>query len=73
MSDRRSRRGPRYPRVRVKLVGEELIPFKMVNKVRAALREHGVPTDQIKQFAREALDDDMDHLIATCALWVTVT
>jgi hypothetical protein len=67
-----TRRGPRYPRIEVQLIGEALVPFKLVNKVRAALERGGVPADQVRAFTRDAVSDDLDHLIATCARWVTV-
>ena len=67
------RRGPRYPRIEVQLIGEQLIPFRLVNKVRAALRGGGVSAPERALFSREALSDDLDHLIATCARWVVVT
>jgi hypothetical protein len=67
-----ARRGPKFPRVEVQLIGEQLNAFKLVNKVREALERAGVPVEKRREFARDALSDDMDHLIATCARWVSV-
>ena len=58
--------GPRYPNVRVKLVGEDGNAFFILGRIQGAARKAGLTPEQIKEFMTEATSGDYDHLLATC-------
>jgi hypothetical protein len=47
--------------------------FNLAGRVIAALREAGVPQDEIDAFWEEASSKDYDHLRRTCMEWVDVS
>jgi hypothetical protein len=55
----------KYPNVRVALLGEDENVFAIVERVQRALREAGVPADDIKAFTLEACSSDYYHLLET--------
>ena len=55
----------KYPNVFVALVGEDENAFAIVERVQRALREAGVPTDEVKAFTVEACSGDYYHLLET--------
>lgn len=63
---------PRYPDVKVKLVGEDGNAFMMLARVRGALRRAKVDDDEIKACMKEAVAGNYDHLLMTIQKWVTV-
>lgn len=63
----------RYPKVRVRLSGEDGNAFFIVGRVRAALRKAGVDADTVEQFTNEATSGDYDHVIQTAMKWVDVS
>lgn len=60
---------PKYPHIRVKLVGEDGNAFAILGKVTQALKKNGVDS---KEFLKEAMAGDYDRLLRTCMTWVTV-
>ena len=54
---------PKYPNVRVKLVGKDGNAFFILSSVRRALRRAGVEADAIDAFTAEAKSGDYDHLL----------
>jgi len=65
--------GVKYPKVKVKLVGEEGNAFFIVGKVAKALRRAGVSEEEVKQFQKEAFRGDYNELLSTCLEWVNVS
>lgn len=63
---------PKYPNVKVKLVGNDGNAFAILGNVRNAMRKHKVPAEDIKLFMEEAMSGDYDNLLATCVKWVDV-
>lgn len=63
---------PKYPKIKVQLVGEDGNGFMIVNRVRAALRKAGLGDDVVQEFTKQATSGDYDNLLATCAEWVKV-
>jgi hypothetical protein len=63
---------PKYPEVRVKLVGGDGNAFAIIGGVIQAMRSAKLPDDEIKQFRDEAMSGDYDHLLRTCIKWVEV-
>lgn len=66
-------RGPKYPEVEVKLVGEDSNAFSMASRTRSALKRAGVPEAECEAFFTEALGGDYWRVIATIMRWVTVS
>lgn len=61
---------PKYPEIRVKLVGEDGNAFAILGRVQKALRKAKVPAAEVTAFFAEATSGDYDHLLATCQKWV---
>jgi hypothetical protein len=63
---------PRYPKVSVKLVGNDANAFGIVGKVAAAMDQAGVPQSEVDAFMHAAMAHDYDHLLQTVMQWVVV-
>ena len=63
---------PKYPQIRVKLVGEDGNAFAILGKVQKALRKGGVAKVEIDKYLEEATSGDYDHLLTTTMEWVEV-
>lgn len=63
---------PKYPQVKVKLVGEDGNAFFILGRVQGAMRKAGLTKEQIAEFIKEATSGDYDHLLATAMKWVDV-
>ena len=63
---------PKYPEIRVKLVGGDGNAFAVLGSVVRAMRAAKLPEDEIKQFRDEAMSGDYDRLLQTCIKWVEV-
>ena len=63
---------PLHPRIRVRLVGEDADTFFIIARVRLALKQGGVSTDDIKTFTTEAMSGDYPNVIRVVTQWVHV-
>ena len=63
---------PKYPNVVVELVGHDGNAYAILARVRRALREHGVPDEEIRQFTDEGTAGDYDRLLQVVLRWVEV-
>ena len=61
---------PRYPDVKVKLVGEDGNAFSIMARVEAAMKRAGVDKVEIEACMEECRAADYDHLLRTCMRWV---
>jgi Domain of unknown function (DUF4314) len=61
---------PRYPEVQVQLSGEDGNAFAILGRTAAALRQAGVPQEEIDAFFAEATSGDYNHLLQTTMAWV---
>ena len=64
--------GIKHPDIEVELVGSDGNAFAIMGKVQKALRQHGVPKEEINQYLTESKSGDYDNLLATALRWVTV-
>jgi hypothetical protein len=55
---------PKYPDVKVQLVGEDGNAFAIVGRVARALREAGVPPKEVAAYMKEAMASDYDKTVA---------
>lgn len=62
----------KYPKVKVKLVGEDSGAFQIIGRVGLALKRAGVPETEVQKFHEEATSGDYDNLLRTCMKWVSV-
>ena len=62
---------PKYPEIRVKLVGENGNAFSVLGRVRSAFKKAG-HADECIEFTKQATSGNYDHLLRTCMKWVTV-
>jgi len=63
--------GPRYPRVKVHVVGATGF-YPTVAMVQEAMRRAGIPVHELSNFCAEAADTQEDNLLQTCLRWVDV-
>ena len=63
---------PKYPEVSVQLTGEDGNAFFIIARVRHALKNAGVSTDEIDQFVDEAMSGDYSNVLRTAMKWVDV-
>ena len=62
--------GPKYPHIRVPLVGEDGNAFMILARVAKALRRAGVSEAEVSLYNQEAMSGDYDNLISTTLRWV---
>lgn len=60
---------PKFPEVKVQLVGEDGNAFAIMGRVTQALKRAG-HGDVVKDFQAEAMSGDYNHLLATCMDYV---
>ena len=64
---------PKYPDIKVTLVGEAGNAFAILGKVSRALRRGGVPQDEVNKYTGEAMSGDYDKLLQVTMAWVSVS
>lgn len=62
----------KYPNVTVTLTGTDGNAFSIIGRVGKAMRNAGVPNDEIEAFRAEAMSGDYDNVLQTCMRWVEV-
>lgn len=62
----------KYPQINVQLSGTDGNAFAILGKVRRALKNGNVSSEEIEQFSKEAKSGDYDNLLLTCMKWVNV-
>jgi hypothetical protein len=64
--------GPKFPNVKVQLVGEDGNAFAILGRVQKAMRRAGVDEADVKAYMAEATSGDYDHLLQTTMRTVEV-
>ncbi len=64
---------PKYPQVKVQLVGQDGNAFAILGAVRRAMKRAGLTAAQIEEFQAEATSGDYDHLLQTAMKYVEVS
>ena len=64
---------PKYPEVKVQLVGSDGNAFAILGKVSKAMKRAGVAQTEVTKFMDEATSGDYDHLLQTCMTYVDVS
>ena len=65
--------GPKYPKVKVRLTGQDGNVYNILGLVAGAMRKAKVPENEVKEFIREACSGDYAHTLMTCDDWVTIS
>jgi hypothetical protein len=63
----------KYPKVKVKLTGQDGNAFMIIGRVSVALSDAGVSLEERNEFVSEAMSGDYDHVLQTVMEWVTVS
>lgn len=61
---------PRFPKAKVKLIGEDGNAFLIIGRTIRALRAAGATEADIQEFTTEATSGDYDNVLATVIRWV---
>ena len=64
---------PKYPKVKVKLAGEDGNAFSILGRVCRALRKAEVPYEQVEAYRKEAMSGGYDNLLRVTMKWVDVS
>ena len=62
----------KYPKIKVKLVGNDGNAFAIMGAVKNALRKNGVSKEEIDQYLAESMSSDYNNLLAVACNWVDV-
>ena len=60
----------KYPKIKVKMVGEDGNAFAILGRVTKALRNARVPLEERKKFQAEATKTDYNNVLQTVMKWV---
>ncbi|MDP3181275.1 MAG: hypothetical protein Q8M54_00475 [Desulfobaccales bacterium] len=63
---------PKYPHIKVRLVGEDGNAFAIIGRVRKAMRDAGLTNPEMTEFICQATKGDYNHLLRTVMEWVEV-
>ena len=62
----------KYPKVKVKLVGEDGNAFSILGKCIREAKRAGLPQEEIDKFKEEAMSGDYNDLLYTCMDWFVI-
>jgi hypothetical protein len=63
----------KYPKIKVRLTGNDGNAFAVMGKVKTALRKAKVPNEEIDLYLKESMSGDYNNLLATAMNWVEVS
>ena len=63
---------PKFPDIRVKIIGEDGNAFSILAAVRRGLKRAEVENTVIDEFVEDATSGDYNHLLKTVTEWVEV-
>lgn len=63
---------PKYPNIKVKLLGEDGNAFFILGRCLQAMRRAGISEKERDEFRKEATSGNYDYLLATCFKWFDV-
>jgi len=63
---------PKFPSIKVKLIGTDGNVFAVLGRVQKALRTGGATPEQVRDFMAEATSGLYNNVLATCLRWVEV-
>lgn len=63
---------PRYPQVKVKLIGKNGNAYAILGECKYAAKKAGISKEEIDKFLKEAMSGDYDNLLKTCCNWFSI-
>ena len=63
----------KYPKIKVRLTGNDGNAFAVMGKVKTALRKAKVSNEEIDLYLKESMSGDYNNLLATAMNWVEVS
>ena len=63
---------PKYPHIRVRLIGCNGNAFQIMGRITAEMKRHGLPKSEIDAYSAEAMSGDYDNLLRVCMRWVSI-
>lgn len=63
---------PKYPNIRVEMVGKDGNAFAILARCRQAMRKAGLPEAEWERFQAEATAANYDALLQVCISWFDV-
>lgn len=63
----------KYPEIEVELVGHDGNAFAIMARVRRALQDNGVSSEEVDEYLAESMSGDYDNLLRTAMKWVSVS
>ena len=63
---------PKYPQIKVKLVGQDGNAFLIMGLVQQAMRKAKLTKEQIDEYLKEAMSGDYDNLLFVTQQYVNV-
>jgi hypothetical protein len=69
----RKKMTPKYPEVKVKLIGENGNAFSIIEKCRQAAKKACINAIETDKFMNEAVSGDYNNLLRVCMEWWTIT
>lgn len=63
---------PKYPNIKVKLVGCDGNAFAILGCCFAAMKKSGLPKSEQDEFYKQATSSDYNNLLATCVQWFNI-
>jgi hypothetical protein len=73
MAEQKPSTKPKYPHVKVQLVGHDGNAFAILGRVTQQMRRHGLTDAEVETFMSEAMAGDYHDLLATASRWVDVS
>jgi hypothetical protein len=70
MAKKQSNTEPKFPHIKVKLIGTDGNAFTILGTAAKALRKAGVEKPEIDAFLHEATSGDYAHLLMTAMRWI---
>lgn len=63
---------PKYPNIKIKLVGCDGNAFAILGRCFAAMRNNNMPESELDKFKKQATSGDYANLLSTCLEWFDV-
>jgi hypothetical protein len=63
---------PKYPEIKVQLVGLDGNAWSIMARVSSALKDAGVSEDEVSEYLTQSQSGDYDNLLRTATEWVSV-
>lgn len=63
----------KYPEIEVELVGHDGNAFAIMARVKSALHDNGVSSEEIEEYLAESMSGDYNNLLRTAMRWVSVS